>query len=115
MANTPEQNNELARTFFDGAWNEGNFQAELIAGDAIDHSTVGGHAKEERGDGSFRQIVGMFRNAMPDINLNVEDEIYTGDKVVHRWTMTGTDTGGLFGMPPSGKKLTFTGITIVRM
>jgi predicted ester cyclase len=34
---------------------------------------------------------------------------------VHRWTLVGTDTGGLMGMPPSGKTLTFTGTSIVRM
>lgn len=115
MPRTPEENNEIARRFFDTAWNEGNFISDLIAPDAIDHSTVGGHPKDERGSGSFRQIVGMFRNAMPDIHLKVEDEIYTGDKVVHRWLMTGTDEGGLMGMPPSHKKLAFTGTTIVRM
>ncbi len=57
----------------------------------------------------------MFRHGMPDIKLTIDDEVYTGDRVVHRWTMTGTDTGGLMGMPASGKKLTFTGITTVRM
>ena len=115
MANTPEENNAIARKFFDTAWNEGEFLADIIAADAIDHSTVGGKEKLERGPGSFRQIVTMFRSAMPDIHLTVEDEIYTGDKVLHRWRMTGTDTGGLMGMPPSGKQLAFTGMTIVRM
>jgi len=115
MANTPADNNAIAVRFFDSAWNKGEFHEELIAPDAIDHSTVGGHAKEERGSGSFRQIVTMFRGAMPDIHLSVEDEIYTDDKVVHRWVMTGTDTGGVMGMPPSGKNLRFTGMTIVRV
>jgi steroid delta-isomerase-like uncharacterized protein len=115
MANSPEENNAIARRFFDTAWNEGKLLDELIAPDAIDHSTVGGHPKDERGSESFRQIVGMFRHAMPDVHLNVEGEIYTGDMVVHRWSMTGTDTGGVMGMPPSNKKLRLTGMTIVRM
>jgi steroid delta-isomerase-like uncharacterized protein len=114
MAYTPEQNNDIARKFFDTAWNEGELLEDIIAPDAVDHSTVGGKEKLERGPASFRQIVTMFRSAMPDIHLTVEDEIYADDKVVHRWHLTGNDTGGVMGMPPSGKQLTFTGMTIVR-
>ena len=64
--------------------------------------------KTEKGSASFRAIVSMFRSAMPDIKLTIDDEVYAGDKVVHRWHLVGTDTGGVMGMPPSGKKLTFT-------
>lgn len=112
---TPEENNAVAVKFFNSAWNTGEFHEELVSPDAIDHSTVGGEETQQRGSGHFQQIVTMFRGAMPDIQLVVEDEIYVDDKVVHRWHMTGTDTGGLMGMPPSGKKLKFTGMTIVRI
>jgi predicted ester cyclase len=76
---------------------------------------VGGQPKTEKGSASFRAIVSMFRAAMPDIRLTIDDEVYAGDKVVHRWHLVGTDTGGVMGMPPSGKQLTFSGTTIVRM
>ena len=114
---TPEENNAIAVKFFDSVWSKGDFSVldTLIAPDAEDHSTVGGHVKTEKGSASFRAIVSMFRNAMPDIKLTIQDEIYAGNKVVHRWTLNGTDTGGVMGMPPSGKALSFTGITTVRM
>jgi steroid delta-isomerase-like uncharacterized protein len=114
---TPEQNNAIAVQFFDSVWNKGDFSVldTLIAPDADDHSTVGGKVKTEKGSASFRAIVTMFRSAMPDIKLTVEDEIYAEDKVVHRWHLTGTDTGGMMGRPPTGQKLTFNGITTVRM
>jgi steroid delta-isomerase-like uncharacterized protein len=117
MSLTPEQNNAIAEKFFESVWNKGDFRVldTLISPDAIDHSNVGGKPKMEKGSASFRAIVSMFRSAMPDIQLTIDDEVYAGDKVVHRWTLTGTDTGGVMGMPPSGKKLTFTGTTIVRM
>jgi len=117
MPYTPEENNAIAARLFQSVWSNGDFSVleELVTPDAIDHSTVGGKEKTEQGSASFRQIVGMFRHAMPDIKLTINDEIYTGDKVVHRWTLAGTDTGGVMGMPPSGKQLTFTGTTIVRM
>jgi steroid delta-isomerase-like uncharacterized protein len=114
---TPEENNAIAVRFFDAVWNEGDFSVldTLIAPDADDHSTVGGKPKTEKGSASFRNIVTMFRNAMPDIRLTIDDEVYGGDKVVHRWHLVGTDTGGVMGMPASGKELTFSGTTIVRM
>ena len=113
---SPEQNNAIAVQFFDSVWNKGDFSVleTLISPDAIDHSTVGGVDKKEKGSASFRAIVSMFRAAMPDIHLTINDEIYADDKVVHRWTLVGTDTGGVMGMPPSGKQLTFTGITTAR-
>jgi steroid delta-isomerase-like uncharacterized protein len=110
-----EANKELARRFFHAAWNEGDMQMidELTKPDAIDHSTVKG--KTETGSESFKQIVSMFRAAMPDIHLTIEDEIAEGDKVVHRWSLHGTHTGELMGVPPTGKQVAFTGTTIVRI
>ncbi len=117
MSYSPEANNAIAEKFFNSVWNKGDFSVldSLISPDAIDHSTVGGKPKTEKGSASFRAIVSMFRSAMPDIKLTIEDEVFTDDRVVHRWILTGTDTGGVMGMPPSGKELTFSGTTIVRM
>jgi steroid delta-isomerase-like uncharacterized protein len=110
---TPEQNNELARRFFDSAWNKGDYAAmdELTASDAIDHSPIPG---ESSGPEKFKEIVSMFRSALPDIHLTIEDEIYTDDKVVHRWTLRGTHENPLMGVPATGNPITFTGTTIIR-
>ena len=109
MSFSPDANNAIAEKFFDSVWNKGDFSVldTLISPDANDHSTVGGKPKMEKGSASFRAIVSMFRSAMPDIHLTIDDEVYAGDKVVHRWHLVGTDTGGVMGMPPSGKQLTF--------
>jgi len=117
MPYSPEQNNAIAEKFFDSVWNKGDFSVldTLVTPDAVDHSTVGGKSKTEKGSASFRAIVSMFRHSMQDIHLAIEQEVYAGDKVVHRWVLRGTDTGGLMGMPASGKVLTFSGTTIVRM
>jgi predicted ester cyclase len=110
---TPQENNVIAVRFLDSAWNRGEFLEELIAQDAMDHSFVGGKAITEKGNESFRTVVSTFRNAMPDINLTINDEICIGDKVVHLWTLSGTDTGGLTGIMPTGRRVSITGTTIV--
>ncbi len=112
---TPEENNAIAIRFFESAWNDGNFAVldELVTDGTLDHSTL--HGETEQGTESFRQIISMFREGFPDIHLTIDDEIYTGDKVVHRWTLNGTHTGQFMGIPPTGRTVSFTGTTIVRM
>lgn len=54
-------------------------------------------------------------NAFPDLHLNIDDEIAAGDKVVSRWTMAGTHQDELLGIPPTGKRVRQTGVTIYRL
>ncbi len=55
-----------------------------------------------------------LRTAMPDLQFTIEDMVAEGDKVVWRWTVRGTQTGPLMGLPPTGKRATVTGIIISR-
>ena len=116
MQLTPEQNNAIAVRFFDSVWNKGDFSVldELIHPEAVDHSTVGGKEKTDPGSGSFRQIVSMFRGAMPDVALTIHHEVFMNDLVVHRWSIKGTDIAGMMGLSATGKEITFGGTTVVR-
>ncbi|HLI50289.1 MAG TPA: ester cyclase [Thermomicrobiaceae bacterium] len=115
MAYTPEENNQIAKDFFETAWNYGDFSVldKYLTPDSMDYSTLHGHP--EQGSDSFRQIISMFRAGFPDIHLTIEDEIYTGDKVVHRWVLSGTHSEPFMGMPATGKQVAFNGMTIVEM
>ncbi len=44
-----------------------------------------------------------------------EDTVVKGDKVLIRWTLTGTNTGEMFGNPPTGKPLVITGFDLFRI
>ena len=44
-----------------------------------------------------------------------EDQIAEDDKVVTRWTAVGSHQGELMGIPPTGRRVTVTGITINRI
>jgi steroid delta-isomerase-like uncharacterized protein len=112
---SPEENNTIAKRFFQEAWNHGNFAVleELTTPETVDYSTLHGHT--ERGTESFRKIISMFRAGFPDLHLTINDEIYAGDKVVHRWTLKGTHAHEFMGIPATGKSVEFTGMTIVRM
>jgi len=56
-----------------------------------------------------------FRSAFPDSDLHIEEEIAEDDKVVIRWGFSGTHQGSLLGIPATGKKVKWTGITIYQI
>lgn len=67
-----------------------------------------------KGIAAIRSFVIMFKQGIPDANFKIEDEIAVDDKVVTRWSMTGTLEGPLFGFAPTGRRGVITGITIHR-
>jgi predicted ester cyclase len=69
------------------------------------------------GDGleGARQVHARTLIGMPDWHTSIEDLIAEGDQVVARIRMTGTHTGDFFGIPPTGRRVEFTGIYIVRI
>lgn len=53
--------------------------------------------------------------AYPDFHVNIEDLFGAADRVVMRFIMTGTHRGNFMGVPPTGKKIHVTGISIFRI
>jgi predicted SnoaL-like aldol condensation-catalyzing enzyme len=62
-----------------------------------------------------RLFYSSFMKAFPDINLRADDLMGEGDKVACRFTVTGTHRGELNGIPPTNRRVTMTGITIIRV
>ena len=63
---------------------------------------------------SFKAHIAAMHKGMPDHKVVVQDEIAENDKIASRWVTTATHTGPLGGISPTGKKLTYTGLTIYR-
>lgn len=108
-----EEYKACSRRVFEEIWNRGNLDEiyEIFASDFVLHEPVAG---EIRGPEGYKKFVTMYRAAYPDLHFTVEDQIAEGDKVVNRLTFTGTHKGKLMGVPPSGEKITTTGITVCR-
>jgi steroid delta-isomerase-like uncharacterized protein len=53
--------------------------------------------------------------ATPDFYMSLDDLIVEGDKAAYRWTMTGTHTGPMRGIPPTGKKFAMKGMSVMRV
>lgn len=67
------------------------------------------------GPDAFKEVIRGIRSGMPDVECEVHETIAQGDKVAGRWTMRGTHSGELNGIPPTGKQVTLSGITIYRL
>jgi steroid delta-isomerase-like uncharacterized protein len=53
--------------------------------------------------------------AFPDLKLTLEEIAVGGDRIVWVWTFTGTNTGPLGELPPTGNMVKFTGVAIDRV
>jgi predicted ester cyclase len=60
-----------------------------------------------------RAIVGLHRS-MPDVRYTFDATIAHADIVWTRMTANGTDTGGFFGRPPTGRPVSITVVDIAR-
>ena len=104
-----EENKATIRRLIEEGWNKGDVDA-IVSANApsyTTHSPASGAAPNLEG---LRQAAAMYLRAFPNLHFTIEE----GDKVVTRWSSTGTHQGEFLGMPPTGKSVTCTGINITR-
>lgn len=110
-----EDNKALVSRIADEIWNRGDLDTvnQVMAADASYH---GPHMPGGVGDReSWRRAIRMYRSAFPDSHVTFEELITSGDTVVGRWSATGTHTGQLPGVAPTGRRIAIGGITIYRV
>ncbi|MGZ4292260.1 MAG: ester cyclase [Gaiellaceae bacterium] len=108
------ENAKASRRIIEEIFGAGNYELahELVAAGAVGHDP----AQPEPTIGPEGLIEGArgYRAAFPDLRLTVDQVLADGDHVAVRWTARGTHKGELFGIPPTSKEATVTGITIDR-
>ena len=67
------------------------------------------------GHEGLRQFMQTYLAAFPDIDFQLEQTIAEGDFVVQRWTATGTHRGELMGIAPTGRRIRWDHVSIVRV
>jgi steroid delta-isomerase-like uncharacterized protein len=65
--------------------------------------------------GEYQQWARDLISALPDLHVQIDDIIAEGSKAVKRWTATGHHRGALAGIPPSDKKVSFSGVSSYRL
>jgi len=69
---------------------------------------------ELRGE-AYRKFFASVLAAFPDAHEIVKDQLAEGDKVVTRWSFTGTHKGTFMGVAATGRQVTITGMCIDRI
>ena len=109
---TPQDNAATVRELIERVLNEGDIAfAEKILSEAyVERSPMPGGTADKAG---AIAMFNMMHKQTPDMHIDVEDVIASGNKVAVRSTMTGTDTEGFMpGMPPTGKPFSMGAIDV---
>jgi steroid delta-isomerase-like uncharacterized protein len=95
-----EENKARVRRLMEEGVNQGNSRVidELIA----PNFAIEGEMSAEGPEG-FKAVAAVFRTAFPDGRFVLEEIVGEGDTVVTWAYFTGTHTGPLDGIPPTGK------------
>jgi predicted ester cyclase len=106
-----EQNKAIARRSIEELWNGRNAEVidELFAEDYHDPGWKDRRAFKDSASALFAA------GAPSDLHITIEDQIAEGDRVVTRWTWNFTHTVPFFGFAATGKRISWTGISIYRL
>jgi len=104
----------LARRFYEELCNQRrpDIADEILAPDHVYIDNQSPPA--ERGPAAMAESVSVYQNAL-DGHWNVHEYLDCGDKVVVRWTGTGTHKEELMGVPATGRDVSVEAITILRI
>jgi steroid delta-isomerase-like uncharacterized protein len=109
-----EENKALVRRFVEKAFNRRNLGAieEYLASGYVEHNAPPG---TEPGRAGLRNSLGAYVAAFPDLQITIEEQVAEGDRVTNRYTTRATHKGDLFGLPPTGKAVTYQTIDVIRV
>ena len=109
-----EQNKAIVRRIYDEIINQGNFEVadELFASEYVYRSPG---TPDLRGPDGFKELIGGYRSAFPDLHMTVQEMIAEGDSVASRWTAEGTHQGELMGIAPTGRHASIAGLIVTRL
>ena len=107
-------NRVVVQRFLEEVINEGRLEQadEIVAEDFVELDPLPGQRQGREG---LKEVIGMLRAAFPDMHWVVEEMIAEGEKVVTRFTWTGTQQGTFLGIPATGRNVVVKGVVIDRI
>ena len=108
-----QQNEAVVRRVIEEGWNRGNL---TVVDDCLaDAYTQEGPLETVRGPEGQKAQIAKYRAAFPDCHLQIDELISAGDRVVVRYTYSGTQRGELAGIPPTGRSVIGHGIDLLHL
>jgi steroid delta-isomerase-like uncharacterized protein len=109
------ENEALVRRYVEEVYDQRKLEVidEIFASDFTLHDPdLPGGA---RGPEGIKRIVQTFVDAFPDLQITLDDELSSAEKVVTRWTTRATHQGELMGIAPTGNRIEVTAVGIWRV
>lgn len=103
--------------WFDEVWNKGHAEAidEMTTPGFKAHGLEHPDGTEVQGRDAFKAFQKQFRSSFTEIQADVQQTVTEGELAMARCVMTGVHTGDGLGLPATGKRVTFTGMCLVRL
>jgi steroid delta-isomerase-like uncharacterized protein len=106
--------NKAAMQAINDAFASGNVDAldKYIAADYVEHSPD--PMMKGTGLAALKSMASMMHTMYPDMKSTIDFMIAEGDLVTAHFTMTGTNSGSVEGMPATNKTINVEGVDIAR-
>ncbi len=106
-----EENKRFMRRFVKEVINQKNLAAldELVADEFLEHLPFPGQGPGRAG---LKDAISAFVSVFLDLHWTIDEQIAEGEKVVSRFTMTGTHRGEFLGIPATDRPIKVWGVVI---
>lgn len=110
-----EESKSLLLRYAEEVWNQRNLDAidEIFAPEHAYHDPI--LTELPRGPEGVRQKVAIFTAAFPDGHVTSDAVVAEGDRVALLWTYSGTHTGDMMGIAPTGRRAEAQGVHFCRV
>ena len=111
---TVADNKAVVCTFVEEVINQGRLDRadDLVVSEFVELDPLPGQRQGREG---LKEIIGQMRTAFPDIHWIIEEMVAEDDKVVSRFTWSGTHHGEFLGIPATGRVVKVSGMVIDRL
>jgi steroid delta-isomerase-like uncharacterized protein len=105
------RNRQLIETWYYRMWNQWDKSVfpKILAEDIQFRGSLGNVVEGHQG---VSQYMDYIRAAFPDFHNAIEQIISEADQAFARLTYTGTHRGTIFGIEPTGRKVTYAGAAV---
>jgi predicted ester cyclase len=107
----PSPHRVLIRRYYEELWNCWNFSLahELLNDEIVFRGSLG---VAVQGLSAFLDYMRLVQAAFPDFHNTVEETLTESDRVFARLTYRGSHRGELFGISPTGRRITYAGAAV---
>jgi steroid delta-isomerase-like uncharacterized protein len=104
---------KIAEEYANKVWNhkEINTVDQLVHPDVLIHSLLG----DFKGTKAIKEVIKTWLDGFPDIRVHNDLVITENDLVSIQWSVTATHKGEFKGVKPTGKSVTYSGVTVYRV